>query len=1086
MEAAILQLIEGLLSPDSDTIRQSTAELTKAYENPETLLCLTKIVVTNEQTQLRQFAAVLLNKRLRKLRHWQLVPAEQQAAIKSSILQVLVTEKEKNVKNSVAQLMGTLVRHEAEKGDAWMAELLKFIYDRSSSGNPEESELGSSIFAKLADSAPDQFALHMESIFQLFATILSGAETSGNLATQTVSNMLIGTSCLLPFVSGHSAAEQTVVKAMPMIIKTLHAFALKGDVHEFISAFEIVDTLAEYVPHLLTSNVKSLLEFCLVTASNVQLEDSIRVQVIAFVGTLVRLKKKVIVKQKLLEPTLNVIFQVICQDTSDCDDYFSGESPNSPSCAATQTLDLMALHMSPEKVIPPLLQLLEPALQSPDPVSRRSSFICMGVIAEGFAEAISNKYLEVMLNIVKAGITDATMSVRVSAFFALGQFAEYLQPAISKFASQILPVLFEYLSQLVVELKMGQPEPKHMERMFYALEAFCENLQDDIVQHLPVLMDRLLEILDPQNSARIRELALSTIAAASSSAKEHMMPFFPRIMTILQAFLVKDCPEEMNNLRIEAVDTLAALTREVGKENFIPLADDTMNFCLLMLEDGPDDPDSRRSIYNLMGSLSLVVKESMASVFPKIMDRILESVISSEDVLPNMPKNADGDLILDAANVEIDLEHTDDEDDSEDLDGYQVENDYVIEKEEAISALKEFAANTGVAFAPYLQSAFENVYKVIDHPQEEVRKSCVSAICGFIIALNKMGDAGGVTRACEIAIPKFAQIIRTDEEVTVVIHLLDELADLLKEVKLAAITNQENAELIFGIIRDVFLNKMACQFNEQGGGDEEDLEDSEFNETLIENAANLLPMFGHTLQPETFSLYFGRLLQFYVQKLAKAKKQDMPEHRAYIYGALADCFKLLRKHTVTYFDVVCPLFIAGTKDSDPKARQNSYYALGEIVISAEEKSFESYPAILQALSDAIARETNDSAMDNICGAVARLIVTNHSAVPLGHVLPVFLNHLPLKEDVVENDVIQKAFRVLYLQARPSIENFLGQMLIITIESLYKKQMTDDKTIESALCFIKEIREHYPDKFNEVSNSSPDVFNYVNTLLWIWI
>ncbi|XP_044317469.1 importin-4 isoform X2 [Drosophila rhopaloa] len=1082
MEGAILKIIDGLLCTDTDRIQQATAELKKAYDNPETVLCLTKIAISHEELQMRQFAAVLLNSRLKKLRHWQMVSAEHQAAIKSSILQVLVTEKEKKVKNSVAQLMGTLVRHEAEKGDSWMGELLKFIYERSSSPNPEESELGSSIFSKLTDAAPDQFALHMESIFQLFTTVLSTAEASGNLATQTVLNMLIGTCYLLPFVSGHSAAEQTVVKAVPLIIKALHAFALKGDVHEFMCAFDIVDSMAEYVPHLLTSNVKQLLEFTLVTASNNQLEDSIRVQAITFVGCLARIKKKVIMKQKLLEPTLTVIFQVMCQDTSEGDDYFTGESPNSPSCAATQTLDLMAIHMSPEKFIPPLLQLLEPALQNPDPICRRSSFICMGVIAEGCSEAITHKYLEVMLNIIKAGIADSTMSVRVAAFFALGQFAEFLQPDICKFASQILPVLFDYLNQLVVELKMGQPEPKHMERMFYALETFCEHLDDDIVQHLPVLMNCLFEVLDSQNSIHIRELALSSIASASSSAKMHMMPFFPRIMTILQAYLVKDCPEEMNNLRIQAIDTLAALISEVGKENSLPLADDTMNYCLMMLEDGPDDPDFRRSIYNLMGSLSSVVNESMANVFPNIMDRILESVISSEDVLPKVPEDVEKDLILEAANVEIDLEHTDDEDDSEDLDGFQVENDYVDEKEEAILALKDFADHTGVAFAPYIQSAFENVYKVIDHPQEDIRKACVVAICGFIIALNKMGNKEGVTRACEIAIPKFAHIIRTDEDMNVVIRLLEELAYLFNDVKLAAITNQENADLIFGCIKDVFANKMGCQFNEQsGGGDEDDQEESQCDVSLIENAANLLPMFGHTLKPEIFSLYFGRIYQFLVQKLAKAKKQDEAEHRAYIYGSLADCFQCLRKCSVTYFDALCPLFITGTKDSDPKSRQNSFYGLGELVFFAEEKSFQSYPAILQALSEAIARESNASAMDNICGAVARLIVTNHEAVPLGHVLPVFLNHLPLKEDVVENKMIQKAFHVLYLHARPSIDAYIEQMLIITIEASYKKQMPDDETTESAVAFIKEIREHYPDKFNTVSNSNPEVFNYVHTL-----
>jgi len=62
-----------------------------------------------------------------------------------------------------------------------------------------------------------------------------------------------------------------------------------------------------------------------------------------------------------------------------------------------------------------MLQLLEPALQNPNPAYRRSSFMCMGVIAEGCSEAIVNKYLEVMLNIIKAGIADSVLLVRAKS-----------------------------------------------------------------------------------------------------------------------------------------------------------------------------------------------------------------------------------------------------------------------------------------------------------------------------------------------------------------------------------------------------------------------------------------------------------------------------------------------------------------------------------------------------------------------------------------------------------------------------------------------------------------------------------------------
>lgn len=57
---------------------QATADLQEAYKRPETIPQLCDIVVSNKEPQIRQYSAVLLKKRLGKLRHWQMVPHDQQ------------------------------------------------------------------------------------------------------------------------------------------------------------------------------------------------------------------------------------------------------------------------------------------------------------------------------------------------------------------------------------------------------------------------------------------------------------------------------------------------------------------------------------------------------------------------------------------------------------------------------------------------------------------------------------------------------------------------------------------------------------------------------------------------------------------------------------------------------------------------------------------------------------------------------------------------------------------------------------------------------------------------------------------------
>lgn len=1082
------QIIANLLAADNALIQKATADLQEAYKRPETIPALCQIAVSGKEPQIRQYSAVLLKKRLGKLRHWQMVPPEQQQIIKQGMLNALIQEQEKSVRNAIAQFIGVLVRHEAEKKDPWMNEVLKFIYAHCSSSDPKQSELGSAIFSTLADVAPDQFVPHMESVCEMFTAALLATEASGNMATPVIFNILSGMTYLVPFILGHNAAEQTYQKSIPLIIKSLRAFATQPDVDQFVRAFDILESMADYTPKLLTNSIKMLLDFCLEASNNTQLDSAVRVKTVAYIGWLVRLKKKVIIKQKLVEPIIQVVFNLMATEPEGEDDdeeYFLGEDSSNPMTTATQTMDLLALNVPPEKLIPPLLTLLEPALQGQNPLPRRAAYLSMAVIAEGCSEAICNKYLETMLNIVKVGITDSTPLVRNAAFFALGQFSEHLQPDITKFAPQILPILFEFLHQLCNELRSGGTEPKHIDRMFYALETFCENLEDALVPHLPLLMERLFQALDPNNSVRLRELALSAISAAANAAKENMMPFFQQLIALLQTYLVKTENEDIITLRPQAIDTLAAIARTIGKQNFMPLATDTMNFALSLLEEA-DDPDVRRSLYNLIAALAEVVNEEMSSIYPKIMERLYDSILSTEEVIPEFkddvinvpePENDDND------DNEIDIEHSEgDDDDLDNIAGYSVENSYLDEKEEAILALKEFAEHTGAAFIPYLEQSYQNVYKMIDHPQEDIRKVSIDALTTFIVALFKHNDLQGVSNAIVILIPKLGRIIREDEEVSVVLSALDSFSDLLKELKQLAMPSDEMRDTIFQCISDVLQGKVACQFDEPSGGGDEETEESEYDEALVEGAGNILPLFGHALPPEQFAMFFGRIYPIIVQKLQKAKKsEELESQRAFAYGALAECFAPLQKYSGTYFDTFCPLMIGGLADDFDQARQNAVFGLGELVLYAEEKSFEAYPHILNALSQAVSKETKPSALDNICGAIARLIINNCTLVPLAQVLPVFLQHLPLREDFDENTSIFKCFKLLYFQAREAIYGSLEQILAISIHVLYKKEFADQDTYENALGLLKDIRDNYPDKFNNVANSNSEIVAFLQTL-----
>ncbi|XP_055381935.1 importin-4-like [Condylostylus longicornis] len=1091
------QIISNLLVSDSEVIKKASADLNEALKNPNAIPALMEITIASPNPQLRQYSAVLLKKQLGKLRSWQALSTDDRNVIKANMLSALTRESEKPVRTAIGQLVGVLIKHEDNSGGgAWVNEILKFIFEYCRSSNANESELGSSVFAVLTDTAPDQFISHIDAICEMFVAVLMVSDQAN---PNVVYNIITGMSHLVPFILGHNGAEHTYQKAIPIVVKTLEALA-QIDSDKFVKAFEILENLADFTPKLLTSNTQLLIEFCLKTASNFQIDCSARVKAISYVGWLIRLKKKIVIKMKLVEPILHVIFNLMSaeqenEDDDEDEDYFLGNDLSKPTHSATQTMDLMALHIPPEKFIPPLLQLLEPALQSNSPYSKKAAYLCMAVIAEGCSEAICSKYLPTFLEIVKVGIIDQNVIVRNAAFFALGQFSEHLQPDITKFAPEILPILFQYLHQLCNELKLKTGdgnEPKHFDRMFYALETFCENLDSDIVPHLPILMERLFDALDPRNSVKVRELALSSVCAAANAAKTNMLPYFLQLTEGLKMYLQKSENEDVIALRPQAIDTLAALARTIGKENFMPLANDTMNFALALLEEA-DDPDLRRALYNLIAALAEVVNEKMEHVFPKIIEKIFDTVVNTEEIIPEYKENAllDGTNPVtreegnDADDAEIDIEHSDNEnDDQDDIAGYSVENSYLDEKEEAILTLKEFAQHTGSAFNPYLQMAFQNVYKMIDHVQEDIRKVSIDTLVAFVIFLYKQKNEEGTRNAIQILLPKLAHIVNNDEECSVVMCALEGVAELLKEMKCFVISDENSMELIFCCINDVMSGKIACQFDEQEGeNDEDDPEESEYDEAVVETAGNILPLFGRALQPDQFAVFFERISPIIIQKIEKSKKNDYngDSMRSFAYGALAECFQPLLHNTEKYFDILLPILLDGVSDKSEQVRQNSVYGTGEMVFYAKTKSFSSYPHILTALSHAVSKEKHQGVLDNICGAIARLIITNSNLVPLEQVLPVFMGQLPVKEDFEENNSIFKCFKQLYLDGKEILIQYLEQIIAFATDILYKKEYKDEETYNNVLGFIKEIKDKFPEKYSTVINSNPEAATFLNSL-----
>lgn len=150
-------------------------------KRPESITMLCKVVGSSSNAQLRQYAAVILRKRLVKLRNWNMLASEKQQFIKAGLLQAIPVETEKSVRSAIAQVVGCLINHEFDKEDPWAQEVMKMVFFHIQSEDPSMSIIGSETLSTFTEAAPDQFVPLVDKIGALCSQAMMVSEQSNNM-----------------------------------------------------------------------------------------------------------------------------------------------------------------------------------------------------------------------------------------------------------------------------------------------------------------------------------------------------------------------------------------------------------------------------------------------------------------------------------------------------------------------------------------------------------------------------------------------------------------------------------------------------------------------------------------------------------------------------------------------------------------------------------------------------------------------------------------------------------------------------------------------------------------------------------------
>ncbi|XP_063769722.1 importin-4 isoform X2 [Pseudophryne corroboree] len=1060
-------ILTSLLQPDNAVIQQATAQLKEAVKDPFIIPALCDVLRCAQDPQIRQFAAVLLRRRLTK--KWKMMPLAQQETVKSLLLEAITRETEQKVRYALAQLSAVVLR--SEKLERW-PQFIQFVLQASRSDVPEQRQVGLLLLRCAVDINAGSFRPHFPDLIKLFNKTLCDLQ-NGPVLFYTIQSV---TSIVHELVGNETNLLRPLVPKLITAIKQL----MQTNEVQASEAMEVFDEMIESEVSVIVNYLAEVIHFCLEIAVNTSLSDNLRVKSLHCICFLIKLKSKSILKQKLLTQILNAIFPIMCaepplgqmdpedQDDEDEELLEEGAEVESPKHYAVQVIDILALHLPPEKLFSQLTPLMEPCLLSSNPYQRKAGLMCLAALSEGCADHLRNKYLQSMLQLVCQAITDQSHVVRNAALFALGQFSEFLQPEISGYSETVLPLLLDYLSAV------DPSRTAHLTKAYYALENFVGNLGSKIEPYLPTLMERILSTLSSSNITKLKELSVSALGAIAKAAEELLRPFFPSVMEVLKVHLMQT-GEEGRPVQIQCLETLGILVYSLGKETFLHLSEDC---CLLGLNlcDRIDDPNIRSCAYHLFAALSEVMEESISNHLEKMTTLMLLSLKSKEGIVLHYNENRTFMLFDDETDEEdtvIQDEEEEDDEEDPDIEGFSVENAFVDEKEEACLSLGEIALNASSSFFLYLDSCFHEVQKHIESPHPDVRKSAYEALGKFVRSMNLVcqknpsePNAAVLLRLLDLLIPTYLHAAMHDKEHEVVMTVLESLNNLLKDVKDPCVREPEQLEKICVVINAVLQSKTACQDPE--ADDEEDKQQAEMDAMLVEYAGEGIPLVATAVGGATFAPYFAGFLPLLLNKM---KSSCTPAEKSFAGGILAESIVGLRGATVQFVPQLLPALISGAHDEDDEVRSNSVYGLGVLAEHGGGAMHKHYPKLLSVLSSIISSEKNAQALDNVCGAVSRMILSHPAGVPVEQVFPVMLRSLPLKEDFEENYIVFKCIAFLYENNPSQVAAHINDLTRIFGHVLGTKEIKPE-TEDILLVLLRTMAQSFPQDFWNAVMSLP--------------
>ncbi|XP_020584576.1 importin-4 isoform X2 [Phalaenopsis equestris] len=981
MAQSLELLLIQFLMPDNDARRQAEEQIKRLAKDPQVIPALVHHLRTAKTPNVRQLSAVLLRKKITG--HWGKLPPSVKQSVKAALIESITLEHSSLVRRASANVVSIIAKYAVPAGE-W-PDLLPFLFQCSQSSQEDHREVALILFSSLTETIGSTFHAHLVDLQPILLKCLQD-ERSGRVRIAA----LKAVGSLIEFINEGADVVKLFREFVPSILNVSRQCLANGDEDIASVAFEIFDELIESPAPLLGDSVRSIVQFSLEVCSSKHLELNIRHQAIQIISWLAKYKASFLRKHKLVVPILQVMCPLLTETV-----YGDEDSDLASDRAAAEVIDTMSINL-PKHVFPVVFEFASLSYGHANPKFREASVTALGVISEGCFDFLKER-LENALHIVLAALKDNEQMVRGAASFALGQFAEHLQPEILSHYSTVLPCILNAIEDASEE-----------EKSYYALAAFCEDMGEEILPYLDSLMEKLVASVQC-NQRNLQETCMSAIGSVAVAAEKAFIPYAEKVLELMKSFLVLTNDEDLRS-RARATELVGIVALSVGRERMEPILPPYIEAALSGF--ALDYSELREYTHGFFSNIA----EILGDGFSQYLLHVVPLAFSSCNLDDGSAVDIDDSDSID--NGFGGVSSDDDTYDEPRVRNISVRTGVLDEKAAATQAIGMFALYTKTSYAPYVEDSMKILGRHSTYFHEDVRLQAIISLKHVLAAVQAIPAehidvADKKKEIFDTVLNTYIKTMTEDDDKEVVAQACMSVAEIMKDYSYMAINSYmpRLAEATLILLRE----DSCCQ---QVGSDS-DNEDGEVNhdEVLMDAVSDLLPAFakamGSNFEP-VFAEFFDPLMRY-------AKVPRPPQDRTMVVACLAEVAQEMGAPFSSYIDRVMPLALKELSSSEATNRRNAAFCVGEICKSGGISALKYYSDILRGLYPLFgASEPDDAVRDNAAGAIARMIMAQPQSIPLDQVLPVFLKALPLKEDREESMAVYSCICNLILSSNPQI------------------------------------------------------------------